>query len=265
MDGELTLLNKRQGETLMPNPKRKSKARLVQSSLLPPATEPNALVNRDTWIEQAAKGFVAKGSSNKAIYRVILEILWPVGHGIPGPHIAEASIISAVDEAKGKPYRDVFRRLRELQGDEGFLGIVKQGKTYQLIDLNISPKKTPRTYLPYDKWSAVVSQYKNACAACGVAPDENGFQQDHKVPRARGGTDVITNWQPLCDSCNNTKSVACRGCKEDCAKCSWAHPEYYRPVKLPGSVLRILNQYANDHSVDVNTLVSKWILEKINS
>ncbi|WP_289748474.1 HNH endonuclease, partial [uncultured Muribaculum sp.] len=129
-----------------------------------------------------------------------------------------------------------------------FLGVVKQGNQYQLIDLNIYAKKTPRTHLSDDKWKLVLAQYKNVCAACGCPPGEGGFQQDHKVPRARGGTDAINNWQPLCDSCNNIKSTACRSCKEDCSKCSWAYPEFYRPVKIPGPILRLLHQYADEHS-----------------
>ena len=165
---------------------------------------------------------------------------------------------------QGKPYLDVFRRVRELQGEEGFLGIVKQGNQYQLIDTNIYPKKTPRSHLSGESWGRVLAYYHNICAACGNPPDEAGFQQDHKVPRSRGGTDALANWQPLCDSCNNIKSTACRGCKEDCSKCSWAYPEYYRPVKIQGSVLRSLNQYADAHGKDATALVTEWILEKIN-
>ena len=244
---------------------RRSKARIKQSILLPPNPEPNALVDRDEWIEQAAKGFVTKSQANRVIYRVILETLWPKGHGIPGPVIDRESIRKAVDEVKGKPYLDVFRRLRELQGDEGFLGVVKQGFQYQLIDLNVYAKKMPRTALPDDKWNLVLAHYNNTCAACDVAPDEKGFQQDHKVPRARGGTDATTNWQPLCDSCNNVKSVACRSCTEDCAKCGWAYPEFYKPIKIPGSTLRALHQYADERKLDASVLASEWILEKINS
>lgn len=248
----------------MPSIERKSKAHIKQPVLLPPNPEPNTLVERDEWVEDATNGFITKSNSNKAIYRVILEALWPKGHGIPGPIIDRESIRNAVDEAKGKPYLDVFRRLRELQGDEGFLGVVKQGKQYQLIDLNIYQKKTPRTQLSDEKWSLVVAHYKNICAVCGSVPDEKGFQQDHKVPRARGGTDSTTNWQPLCDSCNNMKSVACRACNEDCTKCGWVYPEFYKPVKLPGSTLRALHQYADERKLDANLLVSEWILERIN-
>jgi len=248
----------------MPTEKRKSKARIEQPALLPPNPKPNALTDRDDWIEHAAEGFIATSPANRAIYKVILETLWPKGHGIPGPIVSNEAIRNAVNTAKGKPYLDVFRRLRELQGDEGFLGIIKQGMQYQLVELNIYPKKTPRTHLSDDKWSLVIAHYKNICAACGCAPDEKGFQQDHKVPRARGGTDDISNWQPLCDSCNNIKSVTCRACKKSCTKCGWAFPEFYKPLQLPGSTLRALHQYADERNLDANALVSEWILEKIN-
>ncbi|MDR3288572.1 MAG: HNH endonuclease [Peptococcaceae bacterium] len=249
----------------MPNNKRKSKAHIKQPVLLPPNPEPNTLVDRDEWIEQAAKGFITTSSANRGIYKVILEVLWPKGHGIPGPVIDRESIRNAVDAAKGKPYLDVFRRLRELQGDEGFLGIVKQGNQYQLIDSNIYAKKTPRTHLSNDKWNLIAAHYKNVCAACGSSSGEKGFQQDHKVPRARGGADATSNWQPLCDSCNNIKSVSCRACKDDCSKCGWAYPEFYKPVKLPGSTLRALHKYTDERKLDANKLVSEWILEKINT
>jgi len=249
----------------LPTEKRKSKARIKHAPTLTPNPVPNALVDRDEWIEQAVEGFVAKGSANKVIYRIILETLWPKGHGIPGPVIDREFIISAVDSAKGKPYRDVFRRLRELQGDEGFLGITKQGNKYQLINLNIYPKKKPRTALSDDKWGLIISHYKNVCVVCGASPDKNGFQQDHKVPRSRGGTDDTTNWQPLCDSCNNIKSVACRGCRDDCSQCGWAFPEFYKPIKLLGSTLRLLHRYAEEQKLDANKLVSEWILNKINA
>ena len=247
----------------MAEAKRKSKARIEQSVLLPPATEPNGLIDRDTWIEETSSGFISKSPSNRFIYTVILETLWPKDHGIPGPIVDREEIRKAVDIAKGKTYIDTFRRLRELQGEEGLLGIVKQGNQYQLIDLNVYPKKTPRTHLSDEKWSRILIHYGNKCAVCGAAPGEKGFQQDHKVPRSRGGTDAITNWQPLCDSCNNIKSTSCRSCTEDCSKCGWSYPEFYRPVKVPGSVLRMLHEYADSNHIDADEWVTALILNNI--
>ena len=243
---------------------KKKKTHAKQSVLLTPNPSPNALVNREEWIKQAVEGFVTNSSSSRLIYKVILDTLWPIKHGIPGPIIDREVIRSAVDNAKGKPYLDVFRRLRELQGDEGFLGIVKQGAQYQLIDLNIYAKKTPRTHLSDDKWDAVITHYNNNCAVCGSAAGDKGFQQDHKVPRARGGTDATTNWQPLCDVCNNIKSVSCRVCSYDCTKCGWAYPEFYKPIILPGPILRSLHTYADERKLDAEKIVIEWILEKMN-
>ncbi len=124
----------------MANTKRKSRARIEQSVLLPPNPQPHGLIDRDAWIEETSAGFISSSPSNRAIYRVILETLWPKNHGIPGPIIDRDSIRKAVDEAKGKPYLDVFRRLRELQGDEGLLGIVKQGQQYQLKEYEKVPE-----------------------------------------------------------------------------------------------------------------------------
>lgn len=236
-----------------------------RQELLEPNTDgEHYLVDRDEWIERAASGFVAKGKSNRQIYRAILEALWPKGHGIPGPILTRDDIRAAVDAAKGKHYKDVFRRLRELQGEEGFLGIIKDGTKYQLIHLNISPKKTPRTALSEDNWQKVLDHYHNVCAVCGAAPDETGFQQDHKVPRQHGGTDDLSNWQPLCDSCNIDKSVQCRGCTKDCTQCGWAFPEFYRPVRLSSATLRALNDYASRNNEDPSNLVTRWIHEHID-
>ena len=83
----------------MADAKRKSRARIQQSALLPPNPEPNTLINRDEWIEQAAAAFITNSAANRGIYRVILETLWPKGHGIPGPIIDREDIRKAVDAA----------------------------------------------------------------------------------------------------------------------------------------------------------------------
>lgn len=242
---------------------RKSKARIEQSPFLTPAAEPDDLVDRDAWIEETTAGFISKSPANRFIYRVILETLWPKGHGIPGPIVNREEIRKAVNLAKQMTYIDTFRRLRELQGEEGLLGIVKHGNQYQLSTLNVYQKKTPRIHLSGEKWDRVVAHYQNKCAVCGATNAGKKFQQDHKVPRSRGGTDAITNWQPLCDRCNNVKSTSCRSCTEDCSKCGWAYPEYYRPIKVPGSVLKLLHEFADANHIDADEMVTDLILRNI--
>lgn len=45
------------------------------------------------------------------------------------------------------------------------------------------------------------------CACCGVSEVEMGkrLQIDHIVPRSRGGSDSVENFQPLCKLCNQRK------------------------------------------------------------
>lgn len=244
---------------------RRTKSSQAQQDFQTPNTDgDNYLVERDGWIDKASSGFITNSKANRQIYRVILETLWPKGYGIPGPIVGREEIRAAIDRAKGGTYHDPFRRLRELQGDEGFLGIIKNGQRYQLIHLNISPKKRPRTSLSADKWKTVLGAYNNVCAVCGCTPDENGFQQDHKVPRARGGTDDLTNWQPLCDSCNIEKSVVCRGCQKDCSQCGYAFPEFYRPVRLSGQTWRDVNEYSEKHHLDPSQFVTEVIYHAIS-
>ena len=245
---------------------KKSHARIVYDPTQIPCPTPTPeLEDRDKWIEAVAEGFVSTSKANKEYYKVILETLWPKGHGIPGPLVDGSQIRAAIDKYRGKPYVDTFRRVRELQGEEGLLGIIKGGNKYQLIDLTVSKKRIPRTHLNDTDWHMVLNKYNNVCAACGRTPADIGFQQDHKVPRLRGGGDEISNWQPLCDECNNFKSTACRDCQLDCQDCCWAYPEKYKPFHIPGELIKDLREYAKRIGKDPDELVSEIIKEYIEN
>lgn len=53
-----------------------------------------------------------------------------------------------------------------------------------------------------DEWHALCAWFGNVCLCCGTSM----FGKDHVVPLSNGGTDNITNLQPLCKPCNSTKS-----------------------------------------------------------
>lgn len=106
-----------------------------------------------------------------------------------------------------------------------------------------------------------MEEYHHVCAACGRTPDKIGFQQDHKVPRLRGGSDELSNWQPLCDECNNFKSTACRDCKLDCQNCCWAYPEKFKPIRIPGQLVKRLREYAKKIERNSDELLTE-IIEK---
>ena len=243
----------------MADSNKKSHARITYMPLQTPNLHPTEGQNRQEWIDSVVAGFVSPSKKNKEYYKVILETLWPEGHGIPGPYVEESKIREAINLYRGTPYVDTFRRVRELQGEEGLLGIVKGGNKYQLIDLTVSEKRIPRTHLNASDWSTVLSRYGGVCAACGRTQSEKGFQQDHKVHRLRGGGDDLENWQPLCDECNNFKSTACRDCQLDCFTCCWAFPEKYKPINIPGHLIEKLRTYADKTGTDPNKLIADYI------
>jgi len=235
-----------------------SPGRRIADALLPPNADPaSAGVERGDWLGKAAQGFVAPSKANRIYYLVILKLLWPEGHGIPGPAVTEGQIRDAINEyrkdrtAAGKaykPYLDPFRRLRELQGEEGFYGIARSGRWCQLTSLEVEPKRIPRVGLSADDWALVLLEYGHQCANCGRKEPDVRLDQDHKIPRVRAdissGGDRVDNWQPLCTECNNFKSTACRGCDLDCRKCPWAFPRIYAPIILNHDIIEAIRKGA---------------------
>ncbi len=214
-----------------------AKARASKGLLYPPTTAPNpGAARRRQWLENASSAFVQPSRANKIIYAMLLEIMWPEGHGLPGPHVSEKEVRSQLDarrSSEGKaPYKDVFRRLRELQGEEGFTSIVKEGTYYQLQSLDIGPKREPRQKPSTSEWKAIKAQFSNRCSHCGSQEPSVKLSPDHRIPRLRGGDNSLQNWQSLCEQCNNLKSSACRGCELNCRVCSWAFPETYKPIVI---------------------------------
>ena len=48
---------------------------------------------------------------------------------------------------------------------------------------------------------------KYRCIGCGRYFPESKIEIDHRIPKRRGGTDDIWNLQPMCRSCNRSKSA----------------------------------------------------------
>lgn len=251
----------------------KSKARQKFLPLQEPSNErTHTDEERLSWISKLCEGFVQPSSANKAYYKVVVETLWPSRHNIPGPHVNEDQIREAINNFRiennfgnnpHKPYVDVFRRVRELQGEEGLTGVARQGKTFQLVTLDLSKKRVPRTKLSESDWEDIKNKYGNCCPACKRKEPNVRFQQDHKVPRTRGGLDGLENWQPLCDECNNFKSVACRGCELDCSTCCWAYPEKYTPIPLKPEVLVKIYSYCEKQNIVASEFLECLVLERI--
>jgi 5-methylcytosine-specific restriction endonuclease McrA len=196
--------------------------------------------------------------ANRQLNRVILERLFPPSAGVPGPVVARQDIRDAVDAFK-PGYKDVFRRLRELQGEEGLTGIIKFGSRYQLVSLAVGPKREPRKAAASGQALDVALRQGNRCAVCGTPIGAEGptrAELDHRVPRVRGGDNREENLQGLCGACNNAKSTQCTNCTLDCYTCGWAFPETYRPVKLRPDIILRLNMRAKGANQDVDQMAN---------
>lgn len=220
-------------------------------------------VQRQTELDKVCSAFVTPGEANRQLYAVILERLLPPGSGIPGPVVGRQEIRDAINAVK-PGYKDVFRRMRELQGEEGLTGIIKLGSKYQLVSLAVGAKREPRKALGGNLALQVALRQGGRCAMCGTPIGAEGparAELDHRVPRIRGGDNSDANLQGFCSACNNAKSTQCTNCMLDCRTCGWAFPEQYRPVKLRPDIILRLNSQAKESNQDVDQLANA-VLER---
>lgn len=246
-----------------------AKSRASKGFLTDPAPNPtHPQVFREQWLRDRANEFVCPTKANRTIYSIILGALWPSDRGIPGPTLTEDEIRGAIDarrKTEGKaPYKDVFRRLRELQGEEGLTCIVKEGTKYQLQNLTLGAKREPRGKLGKKDWADLKTKYGYKCAHCGAQEPDIKLTPDHRVPRARQGTNDLSNWQPLCEQCNNIKSSACRGCALNCQTCPWAYPETYKPIVIDDGNREQLQREAKKSGENKSELANEILREYFN-
>lgn len=248
-----------------------ARTRSSKGILFSPANGPtHSAERRRSWLAAAEAGFASTQPSNRTYYRLILHALWPEGHGIPGPLQTEEQLRAVINQHRLQaglpPYLDVFRRLRELQGDEGFTSIVKNGRSYQLQALEIGPKREKRGRPKARLWAQLLEASDYSCAKCGRSEPEIKLSPDHRVPRSRGGTNDDENWQPLCVACNTLKSAACPGCDKACYVCFWAYPEQFKEIVINDdnrSRIRALAEARReDQSVIANSILREHFLRR---
>ncbi len=247
-----------------------AKSRASKGFLLTPRSTPNeSEARREKWLAEAQDGFVSPSAANKHYYSVILKALWPARHGIPGPVLSETEIRAAVNtfrRARGEePYKDVFRHMRELQGEEGFTSIIKEGTRYQLQSLHVSQKREPRAKLSKGDWKTLRERYGYRCASCGQQEPDVKLSPDHKIPRSRQGSNDLGNFQPLCEQCNNIKSSVCGGCTLNCNVCSWAFPAEYKQLIVTDDNKEFIKREADRRGIAQSDLMNNILRNHFNT
>ena len=56
------------------------------------------------------------------------------------------------------------------------------------------------------EWEALKDNYNYTCLRCSKCEPEITLTRDHIIPLSQGGSDWITNLQPLCPTCNSIKN-----------------------------------------------------------
>ncbi|WP_071932265.1 HNH endonuclease [Picosynechococcus sp. PCC 7003] len=178
----------------------------------------------------------------------ILTRLWgDTSDAFPKPWVSSDELL----ELTGQKYFD--RRTRELRDELGCdieSSYIEQfnGHGWRLKSSSLSPPQD-RGYLTQRQKNKLFEDHNYTCVTCGIqiSAGIKGLQADHKVPLSRGGSNELTNWQPMCNNCNVGKRRACEGCELECETCSWAYPEKFgviTVVSISEKTLRRIDEYS---------------------
>ena len=175
---------------------------------------------------------VLNGKKLSKVKKLLLRELLSAGDQFPREWLTSAHLL----ELSGQKYFD--RRLRELRDENGLdlqSAVINGHHSWRLNSATVSLGNA-RKYLTSKQRSALFDRFEHKCAIClaAVAPGVRGLQADHKVPLSRGGTNELSNWQSLCNTCNVIKRRACQECDLDCQACSWAYPVENEEMLLLG-------------------------------
>lgn len=112
-----------------------------------------------------------------------------------------------ITEKDGETYHlKNFLRLSKIEIDE--LVELCNSKITEYLEKRADPWSHRRKsigYVPGTIRYEVLKRARSRCELCGVSNEAKALEVDHIIPRNKGGTDDISNFQALCYTCNAMK------------------------------------------------------------
>jgi 5-methylcytosine-specific restriction endonuclease McrA len=82
-----------------------------------------------------------------------------------------------------------------------------RGRFYEYVNRRRARKAQAEGSHTEAEWEALKGRYNYTCLCCGKREPDITLTRDHILSLDTGGSDSITNIQPLCKSCNSKKST----------------------------------------------------------
>jgi 5-methylcytosine-specific restriction endonuclease McrA len=182
----------------------------------------------------------------------ILTRLWgEESDAFPKPWVSSEELLGLTEQ---KYFDRRTRELRDQLGCDVVSSYIEKfsGHAWRINSSELSPPQD-RDYLTQSQKNKLFEGNNFTCVTCGlkISAGIRGLQADHKVPLSRGGSNDLTNWQPMCNNCNVGKRRACEGCTLNCETCSWAYPEKFgikTMISISEKTLRRVDAYSKKTS-----------------
>jgi 5-methylcytosine-specific restriction endonuclease McrA len=110
------------------------------------------------------------------------------------------------ESPKGKQAQKSWKQSQASRDYDKFYQQTTKGKAVQAVAKRKNKLKRRQVEGSYtaQEWLALKESYGNICLCCRKHESElsSPLEQDHIIPITKGGTNWITNIQPLCHDCN---------------------------------------------------------------
>lgn len=123
-----------------------------------------------------------------------------------------SKLISLTSKLKRKDKNVIYNREYYLKNKQKIYHYTKtwrennRERSVQQVVVRMSRVRGAEGSYTLQEWQEVKEKFNFCCALCGKNESEVKLTRDHIIPITKGGSNYISNIQPLCGPCNSHKS-----------------------------------------------------------